>query len=102
MKQIMASTSTKTKRLSTVALSGAVLAVVWSIGDQMVNAEVPAVVVSSITSLVMLVAGFYDPNPCLVLEHKLLYWSRSGQIDFDGDLESVWRTRRYTYLELYR
>ena len=43
-----------------------------------------------------LVAGFYDRNPCLVLEHKLLYWSKSGDIDFDGDLASVWRARRYT------
>ena len=43
-----------------------------------------------------LLAGFYDPNPCLVFEHKLLYWSRLGEIDFDGELESVWRARRYT------
>ena len=43
-----------------------------------------------------LVAGFYDRNPCLVFEHKLFYWSKSGDIDFDGDLESVWRPRRYT------
>ncbi len=43
-----------------------------------------------------LLAGFYDPNPCLVFEHKLLYWSKSGDIEFDGDLESVWRPRRYT------
>ncbi len=43
-----------------------------------------------------LVAGFYDRNPCLVFEHKLLYWSKSGPIDFDGDLRSVWRPRRYT------
>jgi 2-oxoisovalerate dehydrogenase E1 component len=42
-----------------------------------------------------LVAGFYDPNPCLVFEHKLLYWSRSGPIDFDGRLAPVWRARRY-------
>jgi 2-oxoisovalerate dehydrogenase E1 component len=42
-----------------------------------------------------LLAGFYDPNPCLVFENKLLYWSRSGDIDFDGDLKSVWRPRRY-------
>jgi 2-oxoisovalerate dehydrogenase E1 component len=41
-------------------------------------------------------AGFYDPNPCLVFEHKLLYWSRGGDIDFDGDLAAVWRPRRYT------
>ena len=43
-----------------------------------------------------LVAGFYDPNPCLVFEHKLLYWSKAGDIDFDGNLESIWRPRRYT------
>jgi 2-oxoisovalerate dehydrogenase E1 component len=43
-----------------------------------------------------LLAGFYDPNPCLVFEHKLLYWGRSGNIDFDGDLKAVWRPRRYT------
>jgi 2-oxoisovalerate dehydrogenase E1 component len=42
-----------------------------------------------------LVAGFYDPNPCLVFEHKLLYWSKSGPIDFDGDLSHVWRARQY-------
>jgi 2-oxoisovalerate dehydrogenase E1 component len=43
-----------------------------------------------------LVAGFYDPNPCLVFEHKQLYWTKGGEIDFDGDLESIWRPRRYT------
>jgi 2-oxoisovalerate dehydrogenase E1 component len=42
-----------------------------------------------------LLAGFYDPNPCLVFEHKLLYWSKMGEIDFDGDLEPVWRARCY-------
>ena len=42
-----------------------------------------------------LLAGFYDSNPCLVFEHKLLYWSKSGDVDFDGDLASVWRPRRY-------
>ena len=43
-----------------------------------------------------LVAGFYDRNPCLVFEHKLLYYSSSGPIDFDGDLTAIWRPRRYT------
>ena len=43
-----------------------------------------------------LVAGYYDPNPCLVFEHKLLYWSKAGEVDFDGDLARVWRARRYT------
>jgi 2-oxoisovalerate dehydrogenase E1 component len=43
-----------------------------------------------------LIAGFYDPNPCLVFEHKLLYWSKAGEIDFDGNVEAIWRPRRYT------
>jgi 2-oxoisovalerate dehydrogenase E1 component len=43
-----------------------------------------------------LVAGFYDRNPCLVFEHKLLYWSTAGAIDFDGDLTAIWRPRQYT------
>jgi 2-oxoisovalerate dehydrogenase E1 component len=42
-----------------------------------------------------IVAGFYDPNPCLVFEHKLLYWSKGGPIEFDGDLANVWRPRQY-------
>ena len=43
-----------------------------------------------------LVAGFYDPNPCIVFEHKLLYWGKQGNIDFDGDLNSIYRPRKYT------
>jgi 2-oxoisovalerate dehydrogenase E1 component len=43
-----------------------------------------------------LVAGYCDPNPCLVFEHKLLYWSKTGEIDFGGDVKAVWRPRRYT------
>ena len=43
-----------------------------------------------------ILAGFFDRNPCVVLEHKQLYWSKSGDIDFDGDLGHVWRPRRYT------
>ena len=43
----------------------------------------------------VLLAGFYDPNPCLVFEHKLLYWGRGGDIDFDGDLQAVWRPAVY-------
>jgi 2-oxoisovalerate dehydrogenase E1 component len=43
-----------------------------------------------------LVAGFYDPNPCLVFEHKLLYGSaKSADIDFNGDCSAVWRERQY-------
>lgn len=43
-----------------------------------------------------LVAGFFDRNPCLVFEHKLLYWGAGGPIEFDGNLEAVWRPRQYT------
>jgi 2-oxoisovalerate dehydrogenase E1 component len=43
-----------------------------------------------------LVAGFYDPNPCIVLEHKLLYSVKSGPISFDGALDGLWRPRKYT------
>jgi 2-oxoisovalerate dehydrogenase E1 component len=43
-----------------------------------------------------LVAGFYDPNPCLVFEHKLLYGSaRGANIQFDGNCTNVWRERQY-------
>ncbi|MCS7238882.1 MAG: thiamine pyrophosphate-dependent enzyme [Thermoguttaceae bacterium] len=42
-----------------------------------------------------LVAGFFDPNPCVVFEHKLLYWSKSGDIDFNGELDNIWRPRKY-------
>jgi 2-oxoisovalerate dehydrogenase E1 component len=42
-----------------------------------------------------IVAGFLDPNPCLVFEHKLLYGSKPGSIDFEGDAAAVWRPRNY-------
>ncbi len=42
-----------------------------------------------------IVAGFYDPNPCMVFEHKLLYWSQSGAIDFNGDISNLLVPRRY-------
>jgi 2-oxoisovalerate dehydrogenase E1 component len=44
-----------------------------------------------------LVAGFYDENPVLVCEHKLYYWSKQSDIDFDGDLQSVLRARQYRH-----
>ena len=43
-----------------------------------------------------LVAGFYDPNPCLVFEHKLLYSGKGGDIEFNGSLDGVFRPRQYT------
>jgi pyruvate dehydrogenase E1 component beta subunit len=32
----------------------------------------------------------------MVFEHKLLYWGKAGDIDFDGDLDRVCRPRKYT------
>ncbi|KMQ51894.1 Branched-chain alpha-keto acid dehydrogenase, E1 component, alpha subunit [Chitinispirillum alkaliphilum] len=43
-----------------------------------------------------ILAGFYDPNPCIVLEHKLLYWGNQGDIEFKGDISEVFRPRQYT------
>jgi 2-oxoisovalerate dehydrogenase E1 component len=43
-----------------------------------------------------LLAGFYDDNPCVVFEHKLLYWGKPGDIEFDGDLSKVCRPRKYS------
>ncbi|MFW6221090.1 MAG: alpha-ketoacid dehydrogenase subunit alpha/beta [Fibrobacterota bacterium] len=42
-----------------------------------------------------LVAGFYDPNPCLVFEHKRLYWAKSGDIAFDGNLKPLFHPRKH-------
>ena len=55
----VAESSPKTKRLSTVALVAAILAVVWAIVDNQVE-NVDAVIVSTVTSLTMLLAGFWD------------------------------------------
>lgn len=41
-----------------------------------------------------LIAAFYDPNPCLVFENKSLYTSVKGDVDFDGNGERLWRSRR--------
>jgi len=50
----------KAKRLSVVAVAGGVLAVLWGTTDWLVAVEIPDYLVSSITSLAMLIAGFYD------------------------------------------
>ena len=43
-----------------------------------------------------LIAGFMDPNPCLVFEHKMLYGgSRQEAISFDGDYRSLARSRKH-------
>lgn len=43
-----------------------------------------------------MVAAFYDPNPSLIFEHKLLYSGRQETIAFDGICEGLIRPRRYT------
>jgi 2-oxoisovalerate dehydrogenase E1 component len=40
--------------------------------------------------------GFYDPNPCIVFEHKQLYWGKQGNIEFDGNLSAIARPRQYS------
>lgn len=42
-----------------------------------------------------LVAALYDPNPCLVLENKSLYTRTKGDVDFDGNLAALWRSRQW-------
>jgi len=42
-----------------------------------------------------LVAGFFDPNPVIVFEHKFLYGGRQDSIDFEGDLSKIFRPRKY-------
>lgn len=43
-----------------------------------------------------LIAAFYDPNPCIVFEHKLLYTGKPDSIHFDGNLDTIERPRQYT------
>ena len=50
----------KAIRMSAVALSAAVMAVVWIIIDEYTSIDPPAVLVSAVTSLVMLLAQFTD------------------------------------------
>ena len=52
--------SPKVLRLSVVALAAAVMAVVWAILDEISGGNFNPVIVSSVTSLVMLVAQFID------------------------------------------
>ena len=49
----------KAKRISIVSLSAAVMLLLWAIADW-AGVSVPAPVISALTSLVMLVAGFID------------------------------------------
>ncbi|MBN1601180.1 MAG: hypothetical protein JW915_06200 [Chitinispirillaceae bacterium] len=42
-----------------------------------------------------IIAGFYDPNPCLVFEHKKLYWGKPSDVHFDGNIDAIFRPRKY-------
>lgn len=44
-----------------------------------------------------IVGAYHDPNPCIVMEHKLLYWSKQDSINFDGDLSKIEQPRCYTH-----
>ena len=46
--------------MSAVALSAAVMAVIWAVIDEFIGVGFSPIVVSSITSLVMLIAQFVD------------------------------------------
>ncbi len=60
MEKVTAGMSAKSVRLSAVALSAAIMAVVWVVLDTYTLWFIPAVLVSAVTSLVMLVAQFMD------------------------------------------
>ncbi len=52
--------SAKSVRMSKVALSAGVMAVVWLLLDEYTDVYISAALVSAVTSLVMLIAQFYD------------------------------------------
>ena len=60
VKNVTAGMSAKNVRLSAVALSAAIMAVVWVVLDTYTYWFIPAVLVSAVTSLVMLLAQFMD------------------------------------------
>ncbi len=60
VKNVTANMTAKSVRLSAVAFSAAVMAVVWLLIDTYTYWFVPAALVSAVTSLIMLVAQFLD------------------------------------------
>ena len=60
IQETVASLPAKTVRLSVVAFAAAVMAVIWAIVDEISMGGANPVIVSSITSLVMLIAQFID------------------------------------------
>ncbi len=55
-----ANMSAKSVRMSKVALSAGVMAIVWLVLDEYTDLYISAALVSAVTSLVMLIAQFYD------------------------------------------
>lgn len=53
-------TTAKGRRLSIVAVSGAAMALSWSILDAMLSSPIPSAVTASTTALALLLAGFAD------------------------------------------
>ncbi len=70
MENVTAGMSAKSVRLSAVALSAAVMAVIWVVIDTYTFWFVPAVLVSAVTSLVMLIAQFMDFKAGIVFKGK--------------------------------
>ena len=58
--QAITDMSPKAVRMSVVAITAATMGVVWAVVDSATAMELDAVVVSSVTALVMLIAQFYD------------------------------------------
>ena len=76
VKQAITDMGPKAVRMSVVALTGAVLTVVWAFVDEFANQAISPILVSSVTALFMLIAQFYDYRA-----------SVSGVDLFDGDDE---------------
>jgi hypothetical protein len=60
LQETFAAVPAKTIRMSAVGLAAGVMGVVWALIDEYTALGAPAVVVSAVTSLVMLVAQFVD------------------------------------------
>lgn len=60
IQESIANADPKILRMSAVALSAAVMGVIWAFADALISAQIPAIVVSSVTALVMLIAQFVD------------------------------------------
>ena len=76
VKQAITDMGPKAVRMSVVALTGAILTVVWALVDEFANQAISPILVSSVTALFMLIAQFYDYRATV-----------TGADIFDGDDE---------------